>query len=590
MQDSKFKIQNSKFKIQNPDFSTFVELLRYRAISQPDKIAFTFLQDGETETGSLTYQALDQQAKAIAVQLESVVAKGDRAIMLYPSGLEFITAFFGCLYAGVVAIPAYPPRRNQNLFRLQSIVTDAQATVALTTAALSSDLKQWFNQNSELATVKWLVTDEIDSNLASVWQQPELNSNTLAFLQYTSGSTGTPKGVMVSHSNLLYNEEMIKVGFQNTEQSIIAGWLPFFHDMGLMANLLQAVYLGVPCFFMPPVAFLQRPYRWLQVISRYKATSSGAPNFAYDLCVNKITPEQISSLDLSSWDLAFNGAEPVNPATLDRFTAKFAAYGFRREAFYPGYGMAETTLLISGGLRKAAPVVLSVAGSNLEENRVLVTTDEQEGSKKIVGCGQTLLEQKIAIADPETLTHCSPEQVGEIWVSGANVAGGYWNRPEETEQTFHSYFADTGEGPFLRTGDLGFLRDGELFITGRIKDVIIIRGRNHYPQDIEVTVEQSHPALRPSNGAAFTVTVNEQEKLIVVQEVERTWLRKLDGETVVKAIRLAVSQQHELQVYAAVLIKTGSIPKTSSGKIQRRACRAKYLAGTLEELTSEKSS
>ncbi|MDZ7963742.1 MAG: fatty acyl-AMP ligase [Nostoc sp. DedSLP03] len=564
------------------NFSTFLDILQYRAIHQSEQIAYTFLINGETESVSLTYQELERKAQAIAVQLQDrVKVPGSRVLLLFPPGLDFITAFFGCLYAGFVAVPAYPPRRNQKMSRLQAIVSDAQTSAALTTTSELTSMESQLVRNPQLSAIHWLAIDKIDSDCRSGWQDPTASSDTLAFLQYTSGSTGTPKGVMVSHGNLLHNEQMVKIAYQHTEKTIFVGWLPLFHDMGLIGNVLQPLYLGIPCFLMSPVAFIQKPFRWLQAISRYQATTSGGPNFAYDLCVRQITPEQLASLDLSSWDVAFNGAEPVRADTLERFAATFEPCGFRARAFYPCYGMAETTLFVSGGLKTAPPVVYCVEGAALEQNRVVATVGKQEDARTIVGCGQTWLDQKIAIVNPESLTLCSASQVGEIWVSGPNVAHGYWNRPSETEQTFNAYLADTREGPFLRTGDLGFLQDGELFITGRLKDVIIIRGRNHYPQDIELTVEQSHPALRPGCGAAFAVEIDDQERLVVVAEVERSHLHKLDVNKVVGDICQAVTHQHELQVYAVVLLKTGSIPKTSSGKIQRHACRTGFLKGSL---------
>ncbi len=571
-----------------PEVSTLVELLSYRAQNQSDQIAYTFLEDGETEANRLTYQELDRQARAIAGQLQSLDATGSHALLLYPPGLEFIAAFFGCLYAGVVAVPAYPPRRNQNMSRLQAIVADAEATVALTTTSLLDYIESRFAEEPGLAKLRWLATDNLASDLAAAWQKPEVSSDTIAFLQYTSGSTGTPKGVMVSHGNLLHNSAMIHKSFADTPNSQGVSWLPPYHDMGLVGGVLQPLYVGAPTILMSPVAFMQRPFRWLQAISRFKATTSGGPNFAYDLCIRKITPEQQASLDLSSWEVAFTGAEPVRAETLEQFAATFEPCGFRREAFHPCYGMAETTLIVSGSLRSAPPIVRQVDGAALEQNRVVPVVGKQESIRTIVGCGQNLLDQKIVIVDPESLTPCPAEKVGEIWVLGSSVAQGYWNRPEETQKVFHAYLADTGvneagrsSGPFLRTGDLGFLQDGELFVTGRIKDVIIIRGQNHYPQDIELAVEKSHPALRPGCGAAFSVEVKGSERLVIVQEVERSYLRKLDVKKVVESIRQAVVAEHGLQIYATVLVKTGSIPKTSSGKIQRHACRAGFLAGSL---------
>ncbi|GAB4196090.1 MAG: fatty acyl-AMP ligase [Coleofasciculaceae cyanobacterium] len=585
--------------------STFVDLLRYRAQHQSEQTAYTFLLDGETEVDRLTYQELDIQARAIASQLQCLNATGSRALLLYPPGLEFITAFFGCLYAGVVAVPAYPPRRNQTMSRLQAILANANATVALTTTSLLGHIESRFAESPELSELYWLTTDNITCDLAVGWQEPNISSATLAFLQYTSGSTGTPKGVMVSHGNLLHNSALIHQSFADTPNSRGVTWLPQYHDMGLIGGVLQPLYVGAPMILMSAVDFMQKPFRWLQAISRFKVTTSGGPNFAYDLCIRKITPEQRASLDLSSWEVAFTGAEPVRSQTLEQFAATFESCGFHKEAFHPCYGMAETTLIVSGGLKAAPPIVQLVDGAALEQNRVVTVIKEREGTRRIVGVGRSWLDQKIAIVDPEFLTLCPANTVGEIWVSGPSVAQGYWNRPEETQQAFQAYLADTGEtvepsapensaaiatpgtslrgslGPFLRTGDLGFLQDGELFITGRIKDVIIIRGQNHYPQDIELTVEKSHPALRPGCGAAFAVEVKGQERLVVVQEVERSYLRKLDANEVVGSIQKAVTAQHALQIYATVLVKTGSIPKTSSGKIQRHACRSGFLTGTL---------
>ncbi len=471
--------------------------------------------------------------------------------------------------------------------RLQAIIEDAQATIVLTTTNLLADIKCQFIQFPEMATIQWLVTDQITSQGEDKWQQEAtLNSDTLALLQYTSGSTAAPKGVKVSHGNLLHNQKLIQLSMEHTTQTVFVGWLPLFHDMGLVGNMLQPLYLGIPCILMSPVAFLQKPWRWLQAISRYKATTSGGPNFAYDLCVRKITPEQITNLDLSSWEIAFNGAEPIRKETLEQFAVTFAECGFRREAFYPCYGMAETTLIVSGGSKAAPPVLQSVKSLALAQNQIVPTSKEEADVKTLVGCGRPLPDLKIVIVNPDTLIPCLPSEVGEIWVTGGSVAQGYWCKKEQTEYTFRAYLKDTKEESFLRTGDLGFLYEGELFITGRLKDLIIIRGRNHYPQDIEWTVAKSHPALQADGGGAFSVDVNGEERLVIAQEVQRSYLRNLDTEELARAIRQAVVEEHEVQVYAVLLLKPGSIPKTSSGKIQRHACRAGFLAGNLKTVAS----
>ncbi|MEL6787210.1 MAG: AMP-binding protein [Cyanobacteria bacterium J06607_15] len=563
-----------------------VELLQYRGRHQPSQTAYAFLQDGEIESERLTYQQLDQQARAIAAQLQALKLSGQRALLLYPPGLEFIPAFFGCLYASVVAVPAYPPKKNHKLGRLRSIIADAQPEVVLAPKAILAKIQDCLSEAENLADLTYLATDEVDLDLAQTWQAADITGDSLAFLQYTSGSTGTPKGVMVTHRNLLHNEKLIKTGMGHSEKTVFVGWLPLFHDMGLVGNVLQPLYLGIPSVLMSPVAFLQKPIRWLQAISRYKATTSGGPNFAYDLCVQKIKPEECAELDLSSWTVAFNGAEPIRSETLAKFAQAFACCGFDSQAFYPCYGMAETTLFVSGSRQKISPVLREVDSTQLQQNAIAPAAD-RNNSQAVVGSGQTFVD-KMIIVDPESQTRCQPNQVGEIWVADPSVAQGYWNRPEQTLQTFQARLADTGVGPWLRTGDLGFVQEGELFITGRIKDVIIIRGRNHYPQDIEQTIENSHPALRNSCGAAFAVEIDGNEQLVIAQEVERSYIRKLDVDGVVAAIRKAVSEDHGLFVSGIVLLKTASIPKTSSGKIQRHACKQGFLADSLKVVGSWK--
>jgi acyl-CoA synthetase (AMP-forming)/AMP-acid ligase II len=572
--------------LQEPfnQFSTLVELLRYRASTQPERIAYIFLRNGETEEARLTYGELDQNARAIAAHLQSLEAKGERGLLLYPPGLDFISAFFGCLYAEVVAIPAYPPRRNQNLFRLQAIIADSQARFTFTNAALFPTLENQWAKDSELAEMQWVVTDEIDHHLSANWQEPTLEKNTLAFLQYTSGSTGTPKGVMVSHHNLLINSAFIDHVWGHDQDSVMVTWLPTFHDMGLIYGVIQPLYKGFLCYMMAPANFVERPLRWLQALSDKKATHSAAPNFAYDLCVRKIPPEKRATLDLSHWRMTLNGSEPVRAEVLKKFAEAFQVSGFKATALCPGYGLAEATLVVTAVSYDSPSYFYPVQANALEKNKIVGATETDSNVQTLVGCGWTTIDTQIVIVNPETLKPCSPEIVGEIWVSGSTIAQGYWGKPQETQETFQAYLADTGAGPFLRTGDLGFIKDGELFVTGRLKEIILIRGRNNYPQDIEYTVQNSHPALRPSCGAAFTVEVKGEERLVVVQEVERTWLRKIDIDEVNRAIRKAVVQEYDLQVYAIALIRTGSLPKTSSGKIQRRGCRAKFLEGSVEIL------
>ena len=565
--------------------TTLVELLRRRADDLAEQPAFIFLTDGETEAGELTYGELDHRARAIAARLQSLCAQGERAILLYPPGLDYIAAFFGCLYAGVVAVPAYPPQRKRMLGRLRAVLTDSGASLALATAKVHAGVERLSRQDSgmaEFGDVQWLETDVPAEGIETIWRTPSVAGETLAFLQYTSGSTGTPKGVMVSHENLLHNQRMIQEAFGHGEHTTVLGWLPLYHDMGLIGNVLQPLYLGRPCVLMSPVHFMQKPFRWLSAISRYRATTSGAPNFAYDLCVRQISVEEREQLDLSSWSVAFNGAEPIHAGTLDRFTDMFGRYGFRREAFYPCYGLAEATLFVSGGEHGAAPILTLAEKAVLEKGEVVVASRADSSATRLVGCGRPAGDQQLVIVNPDTFLHCPHGHVGEIWVKGASVAQGYWNREETTAQTFAATLGDTGEGPFLRTGDLGVIHHDELFIVGRLKDLVIIRGRNHYPHDIEATVQDSHSSLRPGCGAVFSIPVDDEEQLVVVQEV--TGHSSIALDSVAAGVSRAVTEHHEVPVYAVVLIKPGTLPKTSSGKVQRHLCRAKFLAHKLDVL------
>lgn len=568
------------------ELSTLVDLLRFRADHQPNARAFVFLRDGETEDDDLTYGELDRRARAIAAHLQAMGAASERALLLYSPNLDFVTAFFGCLYARVLAVPAYPPRPNQTLTRLRAMMDDAGATLALTTESQLANMARLLEQNSDFASLRWVTTDTLPEQLERDWQDPNTTSDTLAFLQYTSGSTGIPKGVMVSHGNLMHNSRLIQDSFEDTPQSIGMSWLPPYHDMGLIGGVLQPIYSNLLLVMMSPVSFLQRPFRWLQAISRYRVTTSGGPNFAYDLCIRQVTEEQRQQLDLSSWTLAFSGAEPVRAETLERFVETFAPCGFRPEAFYPCYGMAEATLFATGGDRTTLPTIATVQGSALEKNQVIAAAAGEPDVRKLVGCGRCHPDQRLAIVDPDTMRLCADDEVGEIWLSGESVAQGYWKRPQQSQETFEARIVgadrDLGDRPFLRTGDLGFLHRGELFVTGRIKDLIIIRGLNHYPQDIELTVDQCHPALRQGCNAAFSVEIDGDERLVIAQEVERRALRRLKVEDVTRSMRQAVAEHHQLQPYGVLLLKTGSIPKTSSGKIQRHACKDGFLNDTLD--------
>ena len=564
--------------------SNFVDLLRHRAALRPNDRIFTFLADGESEEIHLTYGQLDSDARSIAGRLTEAGLAGERAMLLYPAGLDFISALFGCFYAGVVAVPLPWPLRQRSLPRVEAIAGDTGASAVLTIAASLAGNSPCIDQVTSLSGLRWLATDELAQNGTASYEPDRIGGHGLALLQYTSGSSGAPKGVMLSHANLMHNSALINHCFEHTRSGTGVFWLPGFHDMGLVGGVLQPVYVGRPNVLMSPIAVLQKPVRWLRAITRYRGTSSGAPNFAYDLCVRKIPPEQRSGLDLGSWDVAFTGAEPVRPATIERFVEAFADCGFRREAFYPGYGLAEATLMVSGGYKLNPPAIRRFNSSALESHQVLVASANEEHVTSLVGCGQCMPDQRIVIVDPRTCLPLPEDRVGEIWVSGPSVATGYWQRPGDTAETFGARLADNEhDGPFLRTGDLGFMLDGELFFTGRLHDLIVIRGRNHYPQDIELIATESHPSLRPDCASAFMIDQDGREKLAIVLELEHR--RQRQFAEVIDAIRRAVLDGHGLMVEAIALVKAGSIPRTSSGKVQRHLCQQGLLDGTLGALT-----
>ncbi|MBD2111680.1 MULTISPECIES: AMP-binding protein [Cyanophyceae] len=565
--------------------ATFVELLALRAEQTPQGTAYRFLAEGTPETAeTITYSALQQRAQAIAVLLQDLNCLNQPVLLLYPAGLDYIAAFFGCLYAGAIAVPAYPPRPNRSLDRIQAMVQDAGATVALTDSATLQKLERRLAETPQLRSLYCLSTDGLQADLAQQWRPPTIQADTLALLQYTSGSTALPKGVMISHDNLLHNSELIGRCFGNTAASRGVSWLPPYHDMGLVGGILQPLYVGAEMTLMAPVSFLQRPVRWLEAISHYQATTSGGPNFAYDLCVRKTTPEQRRALDLSPWQLAFSGAEPVHQATLAQFAAAFVPSGFRPQAFYPCYGMAETTLLVTGEAVQGEPKHLILKAADLQQNQVtLVSAADADAARPIVSCGPPAIPNQVTIVDPDSHRPCPPNTIGEIWVRWSrSIAQGYWRREVATQEAFQATLADGSEGPFLRTGDLGFLHGDDLYVTGRLKDLIIIRGRNHYPQDIEATAEQAHRALRQGSGAAFSVMEHDTEHLVIVHELERSALRTADPEAIFAALRRRVAEDHELQVGAIALLKPNALPKTSSGKVQRHLCRSMFLAGQFD--------
>jgi acyl-CoA synthetase (AMP-forming)/AMP-acid ligase II len=565
-------------------FSSLVALLEQRAASQPNDRAYVFLSDRGSEEVVISFRELNDEARALAARLTTIVMPGDRAILVFPPGLEFIVAFFACQIARVIPVPMMMPRRLGSRDSSAAIMANCRPAIALTSTAfaLRKDLHDRFAGEG----LQWLSVDLRGEPAHSGAFFTPPNPQDIAFLQYTSGSTSEPKGVAVTHANLLANLEMIRVSLGNTRQSTYVNWVPLYHDMGLILNALEALYVGALCVLMAPNAFTQRPLNWLRAIHHYRAEVGCSPNFGYDLCVSRYRAEQMQDVDLSSWKVALNGAEPVRADTLNRFIETFAGHGFSPSAAFPAYGMAEATLLISGGRRGAARVTRIVSRSALKAHRVAAPAGPSD-HQTLVGCGRALAGEQIAIVEPESRVRLSADQAGEIWVNGPNVARAYWDNAEATGTSLNARIEGRNDGDvWLRTGDLGFLDEsGELFITGRIKDLVIVRGINHYPQDIESTVQALHPALRPNFGAAFSVPDDlGDETLVIVQEVERTARNSIDSAEMKGLIRERVSEQHELFARHVVLIRPGALPKTTSGKIQRGLARQLWLEGRLEDL------
>jgi acyl-CoA synthetase (AMP-forming)/AMP-acid ligase II/acyl carrier protein len=589
MQDGKHQILNSTQGELLTGKESLVEIFEKNCALTPDKVVYYFLEDGLEETSRVTYGEMNRSVKSVASALQSRCRQGDRTLLLFPAGIEFIVSLFGCFYAGIIGVPAYPPRKNRLFQRFEAIVNDCAPSLILTTAKIREDILKNFSSESCLRGLNILVYEEIGSGTESLWANPHLGPDDLALLQYTSGSTGTPNGVMISQGNLVQNSVFIRRAFGHTEQLQGVNWLPGFHDMGLIGALIQPAFVGGSNAIIPPNSFLLRPMNWLKAISKYRATTAGGPNFALDFCVDRMKPEELEGLDLSSVRPFFCGAEPVRKETLERFAAAFKPFGFHENQFYPCYGLAESVLIVTGGDLDEEPVYCTVDGREMGNGNVVIVPEDHPEAKTFVSCGYPWQNTTVAIVDPSSYTVNPSSLVGEIWVSGPSVAQGYWNKPEETERTFRAYLADTGEGPFLRTGDLGFIHEGHLYITGRIKDLIIIRGMNHYPHDIEQTAATTHEALQPGTIAAFSVDEAGEERLVLVCEIRRTHLRDLDAEHVFDALRREVAETHQLQVHAIALIRTGTLPKTSSGKIQRLTAKKEYQEHELELLASWKA-
>jgi len=569
--------------------TTLVDLLEIRAAENPTALSYRFLTDHDAEPQTISYQELATQAKIIAVELKKYAAVGDRVLLIYPPGLALITAYFGCLYAGLVAVPAYPPTTIRLVEKIQKIILNSTPRLILSTQEITQTTQQlkWLKRIRKLPGTKsiikrcyrhahylldwdfdkiqWFSTDNKLPSQASQWQKPEITSESLAFLQYTSGSTDWPKGVMLTHHNLLHNLRLLYERYQLSGASPnydkIVCWLPPYHDMGLIANILLPVYSCIGSTLFSPLSFIENPYRWLKAISQYQATFSGAPNFAYEYCTNHISDQACADINLSSWKIAFNGAEPIRAEVLENFSKRFAPHGFNPLAFSPCYGLAEATLFVTGD-RATGWRGIPALGTTKEDKKI------------VINCGQPV--QNVCIVDPKQYTPCAEGELGEVWVQSESVAQGYWGNPQATIEVFQAKLRGEANVNYLRTGDLGFLLDNHLYIAGRIKDLIIVHGVNHYPQDIEYTVTHYQDDLSPGGCAAFSMTIDNREQLVVICEIKQGQDQVFYSKVCAHIGNLIIDH-HELAVHTIVLVPKKSLPKTTSGKIRRRYSKSLFI-------------
>ncbi|OGB22666.1 MAG: fatty acyl-AMP ligase [Burkholderiales bacterium RIFCSPLOWO2_02_FULL_57_36] len=585
------------------EFANYVEVLRHRARCNPDLQIYTFLEHGDGAERTITCAELDERAHRTAAALSERVSPGERVLLLYPPGIDYIVGLFSCMYAGVIAVPAYPIEPAQverTLPRLLGIINDCHARAILTTAAAREQAMRFLSGSRSIAQLPWIATDELGDSVTSRPVSAPTPDNTLpVYLQYTSGSTGAPKGVMVSHQNLLHNSVLIKSRFEHSAASRGVIWLPPYHDMGLIGGILQPLYAGFPVVLMSHIDFLKHPLRWLRTISRFRATTSGGPNFAYEMLASmRITDADFEKLDLSSWDVAFTGAEPVRAKTLRAFAQRFAPCGFRSEAFYPCYGLAEHTLFVTGGEKSRAPVLATI-GSGADYTAADGNGEAmRDETKTVVGCGHTADSSRLLVVDPQTCEPCADGQVGELWAQGPSVAMGYWGKRRLSQQTFRARLKGS-TGSFLRTGDYGYRIGAEFFITGRLKDMMVIRGANHYPQDIEATIEEIDTDIfRPGGCAVFALEASVAPRVVVVREVRARYIKLIaqqgdegalmsspSADEIFGRLRRAVSQRHGIAVSDIVLAPPATVPKTTSGKTQRHLCRSLFVEGSLLTVT-----
>lgn len=561
---------------------TIRDIVCQHATNRAEHLAFISLRSSNSEEVSLTYAQLDNSCQRIAAALQRHEIFGQRVILLLPQGIEFISGFLGILYAGAIAVPACIPRNNKRSWmNFESIIADCTPKVILTCRFVLNKILSCSSDSSAIHAIKFICIEDLNEDTTLNWTPPKVIDSDIAFLQYTSGSTSSPKGVMVSHRNLLHNARFVALNMKHDPSTVIVSWLPLFHDLGLIGIVVQTVFIGATCYMMSPATFSVNPALWLQAISKYRATTSMSSDFGYSLCVNMVRDEQLVNLDLSHWKNALNAAEPIHASTLHSFSVRFRHLGFSDTAFCPAYGMAEATLLITMARYNEQPVLLTVDRLALSQGKLIPLTEHTDGSIEIVSSGRPSDDTDVRIVDPESLELCPDGVMGEVWAEGPSITQGYWNKFKETLDNFNQNIKSIGRTGYLRTGDLGILWNGELFITGRLKDLIIHQGRNIYPQDIEQTVRNCNQAFRVVNGVAFSIEQNEGEDLIIVHEVDRIFRNNVDVEELKKLIREAIWSDHKIPVADIVLIDRALLPKTTSGKVQRQSTKQAYLKGEL---------
>lgn len=572
----------------NADVRTVPDALRLRSEKQPDETAFVYLLDGEVPHETLTYRELDEIAALRAAAFAAVGLAGRSAVLMYPTGLEFVRSVVGCMYGRVAGAPVQVPRRLDEVERMRRIADDAGTSIVLTTAEVARDLQESYGDEPALAGLTLLATDTLAYG-ADLPEPPRPSPEDIALLQYTSGSTGRPKGVVVTHANFLANAAETDEAFPCEPDGTVVSWLPLFHDMGMLFGVVMPLWAGIPAYLMAPEAFIRRPARWLEALARFGGTHAAAPSFAYELCVRAAADGKTGAVgDLSRWRTAANGAEPVRWAAIRSFIDAFAPYGFNPRAMSPGYGLAENTLKTTASRADQEPTALWVCGQALGEGVVRPVGEGTDGSVPLVSNGSTAGRTRVRIVDPVT-RHALPEGlVGEIWIDGPCTAAGYLGRDEETEETFRARLASAGAlgRPHLRTGDLGFLYDDELYVAGRLKDVIVRKGRNHYPQDFELTAERAVPGLHPNSVSAFSCDDGRAERLVLVVEVDGRLLNSPGAGAVRAQVFEAIRSGHRITPDDIVVVRRGGLPKTSSGKVQRRECKRCYENGELRIVAS----